>query len=189
MPWGEERGRTRGRERAPAGDFLPSTTLAWAGPRTRFLPGAVSALTVGHGADFGAHRQIGNWGADDVPVIRSHTVMAVTPNFQGNWEGPGGEAGREEGRGGEGIRTGPALPEPLIRDLQGSGAMISCLGEGGKGELGILGGVAGISGSGESGLAPSPKPEGADRREPRRPVGVWGSRVPSVLSLCLSQRG
>ena len=44
-------------------------------------------------------------------------------------EGPGGEAGREE-RGGR-----AALAEPLIWDLQGSGQMVSCLGEGGEDSL------------------------------------------------------
>lgn len=52
--------------------------------------------------------------------------MVMTPNFWRRWEGSGGEAGREEG----GRRA--ALVEPLIWDLQGSGQMLSCLGEGGE---------------------------------------------------------
>lgn len=63
-------------------------------------------------------------------VLRSHTLMVMTPNFWRGWEGPRREAGREE----RGRRA--ALAEPLIWDLQGSGQMVSCLGDGG--EKGLL---------------------------------------------------
>lgn len=56
-------------ETEQAGDFLPSATLAWAGPSTGFLSGTVSALTIGYGVDFGAHRQVGSWGVDDCAQI------------------------------------------------------------------------------------------------------------------------
>lgn len=52
------------REIGQASDFLPLATLAWAGPSPCFLPGTVSALTVGYGVDFGALWQIGSWGVD-----------------------------------------------------------------------------------------------------------------------------
>lgn len=77
--WGENKGK---RKIEQAGDFLSSAIMAWAGPRTCFLPGTVSALTFGYGMDFGAHRQIGSWGADDLCIVlKSHTLMVGTPNF------------------------------------------------------------------------------------------------------------
>lgn len=78
MGWREDRGE---RNRAAA-DFLPTDTLAWVGPRICFLPGTVSALTAGQWVDFGAQRQIGSWGVDDLcTVLRSHTLMVMAPNF------------------------------------------------------------------------------------------------------------
>lgn len=65
-----------------------------------------------------------------VALLRSHTLMVMTPNFQGGLEGPGGGAVREEG--GEEPAVRACLASLLSGDHQGSGAMIPCLGEGGQ---------------------------------------------------------